>query len=73
MTTLSIILIIYIIISQLWLIVFANAKRSRTRKTWFIISTYLFIPVAFSILAIQELLDDAKDRKPMNGESNAEK
>jgi uncharacterized membrane protein YsdA (DUF1294 family) len=73
MTTLSIILIIYIIISQLWLVVFANAKRSRTRKTWFIISTYLLIPVAFSILAIQELLDDAKDRKPMNGESNAEK
>ena len=62
MTTLTIILISYIAISQMWFIIFVNASRKTTHKIWFIIITLLLQPISISALCVQYFVADRKNK-----------
>lgn len=63
MTTLEWILISYILLNNLWVIIFVNSKRKTTHKNWFIVMTLIFMPISMIFLGIQVSLEESKCKK----------
>ena len=62
MNELTIILISYIVVSQMWFIIFVNTSKKTTYKIWFIILSLLLQPISISILGIEYYLQDRKSK-----------
>ena len=62
MNELTIILISYIVVSQMWFIIFVNVSKKTTHKIWFIILSLLLQPISISILGIEYYLQDRKSK-----------
>lgn len=70
MSILEIALLSYIILSQLWTVVFVNSSRRTSHKTWFIITTILLSPISTIIISTQVWLEDRRTKKEKRNDKN---